>query len=57
MDFGKMPIGFAMALARNQNALVEFGKLSEDQRKILVDRAHNATSESEMYRIVEGLVR
>lgn len=55
MDFGKLPIGFAMALAQNQTAMEHFGTMSEAQRRAVLTRAHNARSETEMWQIVSGI--
>lgn len=55
MDFGKLPIGFAMALAQNQAAMAKFGQMSEDQKQTVLSRAHNARSETEMRQLVSGL--
>lgn len=57
MNYAGFPMGFAMALARNEKALVEFGKLSDAQRQTLLNRAHNAQSVEEMNQLVNGLMR
>ena len=55
MDFAKLPIGFAMALAQNTAALERFGRMGEPERKAWVDQARSARSESQMQQIVSGI--
>ena len=56
MDFAKLPVGFAMALAQNTPALERFGQMSQAQRPTYIDRAKSARSEGEMEQIVSGIV-
>lgn len=56
MDFAKLPVGFAMALAQNTPALERFGQMSKAQRQTYIDRAKGARSEREMEQIVSGIV-
>ena len=55
MDFYKVPIGFGMALAQNTAAMNHYAHLSEDQKKEILDKAHNVRSEMEMYDLVASL--
>ena len=55
MDFVKLPIGFAMALSQNSAAMQRFGTMTEQERSTVLNRAHNARSESEMVRIVSSI--
>ena len=55
MDFAKLPIGFAMALAQNTQAMQRFGTMTEQERSSILTRAHNARSEAEMTRIVSSI--
>lgn len=57
MDFYQVPIGFGMALARNPQALNAYSAMTEEQKQAILSQAHNARSEQEMNRIVNGLVR
>lgn len=57
MDFYQVPIGFGMALARNPQALNAYSAMTEEQKQAILNQAHNACSEQEMNRIVNGLVR
>ena len=57
MDFYQVPIGFGMALARNPQALNAYSAMTEEQKQAILSQSHNARSEQEMNRIVNGLVR
>ena len=55
MDYQQLPIGFAMALAQNPNAMETFAQLPQDAKAGILTQAHNARSEAEMHRIVSGI--
>lgn len=55
MDFYNVPIGFGLAMAGNTAAMNRYAHLSESQRQAVLDRAHNARSEKEMYTLVANL--
>lgn len=55
MDFYKVPIGFGMALAQNEAAMVRYGQLDETEKQNILDKAHNIRSEKEMYSLVASL--
>ena len=55
MDFYKVPIGFGMALAQNEAAMLRYAQLSEQQKQNILNRAHNVRSEKEMYSLVASL--
>ena len=55
MDFYKVPIGFGMALAQNEAAMLRYAHLSEQQKQNILNRAHNVRSEKEMYSLVASL--
>ena len=55
MDFYKVPIGFGMALAMNHAAMEAYAAMTEQQKQAILNRAHNARSEQEMHRIVDGI--
>lgn len=55
MDFYKVPIGFGMALAQNEAAMIRYAHLSEPEKQALLERAHNARSEKDMYTLVASL--
>ena len=55
MDFYKVPIGFGMTLAMNEPAMAAYSAMSEEEKQKILDKAHNARSEEEMHRIVNGI--
>lgn len=57
MDFYQIPLGFGMALARNFNAMNAYSAMTDDQKKAVLARAHNARSEKEMSQIVDALAK
>lgn len=57
MDYYQVPIGFGMALARNPKALNAYSAMTEDQKQAILTQAHNARSEQEMSRIVNGIAK
>lgn len=57
MDYYQVPLGFGMALARNFNAMNAYSAMTDDQKRAVLERAHNARSEKEMSGIVDSLVR
>ncbi len=52
----EMPVGFAMALSMNPEAMQKFSALSEAQKQIVVDGTHSIKSREEMHQYVESLV-
>ena len=56
MDRNEMPIGFAMALAMNPNAMQKFATLSEAQKHEVIEGTHAVKSKDEMHRYVDSLV-
>ena len=57
MDYYQVPSGFGMALARNPRALNAYSAMTEDQKQAILSQAHNARSEQEMSRIVNGIAK
>lgn len=55
MDFYEVPIGFGLALAQNEAAMMHYAQLSDPQKQAILDRAHNVRSEKEMYSLVASL--
>lgn len=55
MDFAKLPVGFAMALAQNDVALQRFGTMSQQEKQTYIQKARKAQSENEMTQIVSGI--
>lgn len=56
MERGEMPVGFAMALAMNPEAMEKFSTLSEDQKRVIIEGTHSVKSRDEMHRYVNDLV-
>ena len=57
MDFGKLPIGFAMALAQNEAAMQAFEAMTETQKQAVLHRAHAVGSKREMQQLVYQLIQ
>lgn len=55
MDFTAIPVGFGMALAMNETAMAAYTAMSEEEKEIILRKAHNARSEDEMRQIVSGM--
>lgn len=55
MDFYKVPIGFGLALSQNTAAMNRYAHLTEEQKQEILNKAHNAHSEKEMYSLVASL--
>ena len=51
----EMPMGMAMSIAMNSNAMNAFCRLSDSQRTELINRAKTAKSRDEMAKIVGEL--
>ena len=56
MTKDEMPVGFAMALAMNPEAMQKFGTLSEEQKQQIIEGTHSVKSRDEMRRYVDSLV-
>ena len=55
MKQDETPIGFAMALAMNPDAMQRFATLNEEQQKRIIKGTHTVTSKEEMQRYVASL--
>lgn len=55
MDFAKLPIGFAMALAQNEAAMQRYALMPEPEKQAVLGKARGARSEREMNQIVSGI--
>lgn len=55
MDYYKVPIGFGLALSMNGPAMEAYTAMTEAQKQVVINKAHNARSEKEMRNIVEGI--
>ena len=56
MTKDEMPVGFAMALAMNPEAMQKFGTLSEEQKQQIIAGTHAVKSRDEMHQYVNSLV-
>lgn len=56
MERNEMPVGFAMALAQNPEAMQKFATLSEDKKQEIIARTHSVKSKEEMHQYVNSLV-
>ncbi len=56
MTKDEMPVGFAMALAMNPEAMQKFGTLSEEQKQQIIAGTHAVKSRDEMRSYVDSLV-
>ncbi len=52
----EMPVGFAMALAMNPEAMQKFTMLSENEKQKIIAGTHSVGSRKEMHRYVDSLV-
>lgn len=55
MDFTTVPIGFGLALSTNTAAMNHYAHLTEQEKQNILNKAHNAKSEKEMYALVATL--
>lgn len=55
MDYSNMPVGFGLALSSNTAAMNRYAHLSQAQRQDVLNKAHNAKSEQDMYTLVADL--
>lgn len=57
MEFEKLPVGFAMALAQNRTAMEKFASMPEEQKQTVIDRAHHVSNKNEMQQVVASLAK
>ncbi|MBQ3491202.1 MAG: hypothetical protein IJA74_01470 [Oscillospiraceae bacterium] len=55
MNFDTMPVGFGLALSANTAAMNRYAHLTESKKRDILNRAHNARSDKEMYTLVADL--
>ena len=56
MKKDEMPVGIAMALAMNPDAMQKFATLNEEQKQRIIDGTHSVKSREEMHQYVSSLV-
>ena len=55
MKRGDVPVGFAMALAQNPEAMERFALLSEEKKMEIINGTHTVKSKEEMQEYVNKL--
>ena len=55
MDFEEVPVGFGMALVRNEDAMNTFAMMTKEQKQALWARARRARSKAEMQQLVDSI--
>ena len=55
MQRDEMPVGFAMVLAQNPEAMQKFAMLSEEKKQEIINGTHFVKSSSEMHEYVNKL--
>ncbi len=55
MEQSEMPVGLAMALAMNPEAMHRFTTLSEEQKSRIIEGTHGIRSRDEMHRYVSSI--
>lgn len=53
----ELPLGFAMALAKNYDALSAFVKLDKEKKQAIVDGVKNIESKQQMQQYVNSLTQ
>ena len=56
MKQDEIPVGFAMALAMNSDAMQKFAMLSEEQKQQIIEGTHSVKSRDEMRRYISDFV-
>lgn len=56
MDYHNLPVGFGMALAMNEPALNAYSAMSEAEKRVILEKARNAQSETQMHQIVSDIL-
>lgn len=56
MEENELPVGFAMALAMNPEAMKAFAMLSEQKKQEIIAGTHSIRFGEEMHRYVNGLL-
>lgn len=57
MEFEKLPVGFAMALAQNRAAMENFASMSDGQKQMIIDKAHHVHEKKEVRQMVSELAK
>lgn len=57
MDETKLPVGFGMALAMNQDAMHAFASMPDARQNAVLEKARSISSKSEMQQLVMSLAK
>lgn len=57
MDETKLPVGFGMALAMNQDAMHAFASMPDARQEAVLEKARSISSKSEMQQLVMSLAK
>ena len=55
MDFEEVPVGFGMALVRNEDAMNAFAMMTREEKQKIWARARMARSKAEMQQLVGSI--
>ena len=55
IDLSSLPLGFGVALAKNESAMNNFKGMSDDEQRVIIDRSKDIGSRDEMILFVNGL--
>lgn len=56
MDYSEVPVGFGLALTKNEAAMNAFAMMTKEEKQAIWHRARSARSEQEMDQIVSGIL-
>lgn len=51
----ELPLGFMMALAKNENAMKKFENLTQDEKNAVLEKTHLVSSKHEMEQLVSDI--
>lgn len=57
MNFTEVPIGFGMALIRNEEATNAFALMTKEEKQTIWNQARHAGSEQEMQQIINSIIK
>lgn len=53
----EVPMGLAMALAQNPEAMLKFGNMTDSEKQALINSTHSVNSKAEMQSLVSNIVK
>lgn len=56
MDFSSVPVGFGMALARNEAAVNAYAMMTKEQKQAILEKAHRVSSAQEMQQLLSQII-